>query len=825
MIGAVTIGARIDMTLATWLEGTLQDIHFAARSLRRSPGWTAVALITMALGVGASTTVFQVADALLIRPIAYRDGARVFRVCREVTLGQQQLCFGGLSVDGIRRWRADTRTVESIVRFDGGSRTLEPEGRAVHVDVGLVDADFLPFTGRQPIVGRNFTADEASDGGPPVLLLSEALWRRDYGATRDVLGKVVQVDSVRYTIIGVMPVSVSLPDFQGGHPDVWMSLASDPLVRIRGAGGVAIRLRPGVDRRSAESEVATIDARNADAPLPKVVLWKWRLTRPQDHLAIRDSLVMIVAAVALLLLIACTNVAHLLLARGALRERELAVRHALGAGRSRLLRQLVAESILLASVGGVLAIFVARAGLWLLSLTHPADMSMLSFVATRSEVVSMASGLSLVAGLAIGIIAGIRSAHRHLAQSLRASGSSAPLSSRRLRGSLIVGEVALSTTLLVGALLLIHAVVNLQRTPLGFDPDGLYSVGFLGKGCLGSALPCIETPDTRRAFAARLRERSARILGAEQITVARDAIPGATAPYPFQTPENSTTGGSLAPTALNEVTPDYFDVMGIRLIAGRTFDAGSAARNEVVITQSLAERLWPHESPIGHQLRRGTPYPDGTVEPWQTVVGETPDVVRRVVDGAEPGLYIPLDNARPNPGTALIVRMKGRDPSPLLRQFATSVAATDMNVKITNVQQRLDQSMADPQFVMIILAIFAALGVVLASVGLFGVISYTVGQRTREIGIRMTLGATGAAIARLVVGDGLRLVAVGIALGLAGATAATRLVQSMLFGVSRFDATSFVVAAVSVLLVSLIACAVPILRATGVDAAITLRAE
>ncbi len=809
----------------TWVDGTLQDIRFAVRSLRRSPGWTVVALLTMALGVGASTTVFQVADALLIRPIAYRDAARVFRVCREVTLGQESLCFGSLSLDGIRRWRANNRTIESIVRFDGGGRTLGPADRAASIDVGLIDADFLPFTGKQPVIGRNFAADEVSPGGQPVLLLSEGLWRREYGASPDVLGTVVQVDSVRCTIIGVMPASVSLPDFQGGNPEIWMPLASDPLVRIRGASGVAVRLKPGVDRKAAEAEVAAVYAQAPEDPVPTGLLWRWRLTRPQDHLGIRDSLVMIAGAVGLLLLIACANVVHLLLARGAARERELAVRHALGAGRSRLIRQLVAESMLLASAGGVLAILIARGGLWLLGLTHPADMSMLSFIATRNEVVSMASVLSLVAGLAIGIIAGLKSAHRHLAQSLRASASSAPLSSRRLRGSLIVGEVALSTTLLVGALLLIHAVVDLERTPLGFNPDGLYTVGFMAKGCLGTALACIETPETRRSLAARLRERGAQIPGAVAITIARDAISGTSSPYPFQTPEQSTTGGNLVPTALNEIAPDFFDVMEIRLIAGRTFDAGSAARNEVVVTRSLAARLWPGESPIGHRLRRATPYPDGVIQAWQTVVGEAPDVVRRLVDGAEPGLYLPLDNTRPNPGTALIVRVRGQDPSAALRELATSIAGNEMRVRITNVQQRLDQSIADPQFVMLILATFASLGVVLASVGLFGVISYAVGQRTREIGIRMTLGATRAVIARLVVGDGLRFATVGVALGLAGATAATRLIQSMLYGVSRFDAISFALAAAAVLVTSLVACAVPMVRATGIDPAITLRAE
>jgi putative ABC transport system permease protein len=388
-----------------------------------------------------------------------------------------------------------------------------------------------------------------------------------------------------------------------------------------------------------------------------------------------------------------------------------------------------------------------------------------------------------------------------------------------------VGEVALSTTLLVGALLLIHAVLDLQSTPLGFNPDGLYAVGFMGKGCVGTGMPCIETPETRRALSARLRERGARIPGVVGLTVARAAISGATSPFPFETPEHSSTGGHLVPTALNEVAPDFFRVMGIRLLAGRTFDAGSAVRNEVIVTRSLANRLWPGESPVGRRLRRATPYSDGTIQPWQTVVAEAPDIVRRLVDGAEPGLYLPLDNSRPTPGTALIVRVRGRDPSPLLKQFATSIAATDMRVRITNVRHQLDESIADPRFVMLILAIFAGLGVLLASVGLFGVISYTVGQRTREIGIRMTLGATQGAIARLVVGDGLRLVVIGIALGLAGATSATRLISSMLYGVSRFDALSLALAAAAVLVSSLIACAVPTIRATGVDAAITLRAE
>jgi len=803
----------------------LEDFRFAARSLRRSPGWTVVALLTLALGVGASTTVFQVADALLVRPIAYRDASRVFRVCREVSFGQEKLCFGSLSVDGQRRLRANTRVVESIVQFDGAHRTLEPEERAISVDVGLIDADFLPFTGRQPVIGRNFTTDETSSVGQPVLLLSEGLWRREYGASSDVLGKIVQVDSVAATIIGVMPASVSLPDFQGGRPEIWMPLASDNLVRVRGASGLAVRLRSGVNRKAAEAEVAAIDARAPSDPVPTEYFPRWRLARPQDHLSIRDSLMMVVGAVALFLLIACTNVAHLLLARGAARERELAVRHALGAGRGRLLRQLVAESILLALIGGVLAIVIARGGLWLLSLTHPADMATLSFVSTRNDVVLLASSLSLAAGLCIGIFAGLRSAHRHLPESLRAGASSAPLSRRRLRGSLIVGEVALSTTLLVGALLLIHAVVGLQHTPLGFNPAGLYDVGFVGKNCIGTGLPCIETPETRRALSARLRERGAQIPGAVEITVARAALSGTSSPFPFDTPEHSATGGNVISTALNEVAPDFFDVMGIRLLAGHTFDAGSAGQNEVIVTRSLASRLWPGESPVGRRLRRATPYSDGTIQPWQTVVGVAPDVVRRLVDGPEPGLYLPLDNSRPTPGTALIVRVKGRDPLPLLRQLATAIAGNDLRTQVTNVQQKLDQSIADPQFVMLILVIFASLGVVLASVGLFGVISYTVGQRTREIGIRMTLGATRAVIARLVVGDGIRLVIIGIALGLAGATAVTRLIQSMLYGVSRFDAISFAVAAGAVLLTSLVASAVPMIRATGIDPSITLRAE
>ncbi|HEY9428042.1 MAG TPA: ABC transporter permease [Gemmatimonadaceae bacterium] len=807
---------------ADFLDGLRADVSFAFRSLARTPGWTAVALLTIALGIGATTTVFSAADTLLFRTIPYPHSSRVYMILREFTIDGHE-AFAGVPLSAVREWREHARTIESVVPFGRSSGLLGTGADTITFHAALIDTGFLAFAGVHPLIGRNFTADETSYGGPDAVLLTELFWRRQYGGSRDVLGKVVEISGQPRTIIGVVPASFSVPDFQSEPPDVLLPLV---IIPNRTYGGLVLaRLKSGVSPAIATAELDAI-AKRASVTGPRIAAnmepmpMQLRLMRPQDRLEIRQALVMLTGAVALLLLVACTNIAHLLLARGATRQRELAVRHALGADRARLLRQLVTESIVLALIGGALAGFVGWVGLEVLNAVRPERLVALSHVSRHNDILGIASVLALASGLVIGLLAALRIAHRELGTSLRAGASSAAPGGRRLRATLVVGEVALSTTLLVGALLLIHAVFDLQHTRLGFDARDLWAVSF--------PVAQDDAPATRAAFATLLRERAARIPGAEHATLAGSApgIGNWVALSSFETPEHPADGVEPMGTSQEVVSADYFSVMKMPLLAGRTFDEGAAARHEVIINSSLAHELWPGGDAIGRRFRNAVHAPGRPAEEWQTVIGVVPDVVRSLVEtAAQPATYQPLDAANDAGRLTLLVRLHGEDPAARLREFASTVRPDARGDVIESVREKIGRSMAEPRFTMRVLVVFALLGVLLSAIGLFGVISYNVGQRTREIGVRMTLGATRASIARLVVGDGIRLALIGTIVGLLGAVAATRLIQGLLYGVSPLDPFSFGLGAVSLLVISVIACAAPMLRATAVDPVIAVRAE
>lgn len=800
---------------ADFFEGLRTDVRFALRSLANAPGWTAVALLTIALGIGATTTVFSVVDALLVRTVPYPGASRVFLARREVSVGRENE-FVGIPYAALREWRENARTIDAVIPFglDAGPLGTDPD--AIRVNAALIDTSFLAFAGAHPLIGRNFDSDEMLPGGPRAILLTEQFWRRQYNGSPDVIGRVVQFDGRPRTIVGVVPASLSIPDFRAERADIMAPLVPTPAMD----SGVAmvramVRLKPGVSPDAATEELDTIMARahivnNSMNPMPMPL----RLTRPQDTLKIRQALVMLAGAVALLLLVACMNIAHLLLARGAARRRELAVRYALGARRSRLVRQLVTESAVLAMIGGALAVVVAWTGLKVLTAVRPAKLFALSYVSTNRDIVSITAVLAIACGLVIGLLVALRTAHRDLGTVLRVGEASTPRTGRHLRALLVIGEVALSTTLLVGALLLIHAVFDLQRTPLGFNARDLYAVSFR------------TTISERTAFGALLRERAARIPGAGRATLAvTTPNNNFVALSAFETPERPSIGDAPRGNVVYFVAPDYFSMMGMPLIAGHTFDEGSLARNEVLVSHSLAHQLWPEGLAIGHRFRNAMGGPLSPFHTWQTVIGVVPNAVRDLVgDATEPAIYQPLDGSDAR-SIALLIRLQGKEPVESLKQFAASVQRSGSMPVIENVREELDQSMAEPRFIMRILAAFAALGVLLAAIGLFGVISYSVAQRTREIGVRMALGATRGSIAGLIVGDGIRLALIGIAVGLLGAAAATRLIQSLLYGVSRIDLFAFGIGAILLLAVSIAACVVPMLRATGVDPAIAVRGE
>jgi putative ABC transport system permease protein len=814
---------------ADFLDSLRSDMRYALRSLGRAPGWTAVALLTIALGVGATTTVFRVADVLLVRPIRYPHAGRIFIAQREMTIGRTN-APAPMPVVAFHEWREHAHTIDAAVPYRLYDGDLGDSIDAISVRGIMVDTAFLAFAGAHPLIGRNFTSAEAVPGGPRAVLLAEPFWRRQYGGSSEVIGKVVKLDEQAYTIVGVLPSAVVIPEFRFGPPDVWLPLVEREVPFVN---GVIVRLKPGVSPNVAAAELDTIFQRahagettrlGMLARAGRAIPMRLTLTRPGESLEIRQSLLMLVCAVALLLLVACTNIAHLLLARGASRQRELAVRHALGAARRRLLRQLVTESFLIATIGAALAIVVGWTGLEILRALRPAEMLSLAFVSTGRDVLAIASALAIGCGLAIGLLAALRTAGRDLGTSLRSGAAVTALRGRRLRAALVIGEVALSATLLIGALLLTRAVINLQRTHLGFDAQRLYGFSF--------AVRRGSSPAERAAFATHLRERAAHAPGVEGVTLAG----GAPQPHywrmlsSLETPEHPGSATESQGTATNFVAPDYFAMIRMPLLAGRTFDEGSGERNEAIVSISLARQLWPNESPLGRKFRNGLPAPDGSREPWQTVIGVVPDMVQDLLEGqAHLAMYGPL--LTPDPKTmggntiTMLVRLRAEYGAPPVNRIAASIAPDVPRPVITNVRESIDESMAGPRFIMQVLATFAALGVLLAAIGLFGVISYSVGQRTREIGVRMTLGATRTSIARLVVGDGLRLAMIGIVLGLLGATAATRLIQSLLYGVSRLDPVSFALGAALLLVVAVVACAAPMWRATAIDPVVAVRAE
>ena len=790
---------------AAVLDGLHADIRYALRSLGRAPGWTVVALLTIALGIGATTAVFRVADTLLVRPMQYRDASRVF-VFRRLFEIENRQASAPFSPVVVRAFRELARSIEAAAPVRAETGELSAGADSIPVEVAMIDSAFLPLAGVHPIIGRNFTAGESVPNGPSVMLLGEDLWRRQYGASPDVIGKVVQLSGQSTTIIGVVPASLALPELRRARAEVWVPYQEDVV------DAVAVRLKPGVSREEATQELAAILKRSAnDKPWWRDVRYHIRLVRPQDLLDFRQALGMLTGAVALLLLVACTNVAHLLLARGAARQRELAIRHALGAGRRRLVKQLVTEVLVIAVIGGGLAMPVAWAGLHLLQALRPESLVALSYVQSDRGVITMSAVLAIAAGLAIGMGSALRSARRDLGLALRANASGTPMAGRRLRGTLVVGEIALSATLLVGALLLIHALYDLERRQLGFDASGLYSITFRPERP-GPFVPAMAQADL-------IRQRAKGIPGVEHSTVAMDGGAGIVT---FETSTRPAPNEAPGPTGLTAIGPDYFSVMAMPLVAGRMFDDGSRARHEVIVNATLARMLSPDGNPLGIRFRNTRPI--AFAKDWLTVIGVVPDVVDNLLSRApRPQIYAPLGGT--SGWLTLYVRLRAEPSRGSLTRFAESVQPTGTKPVIASVRQRIDDSAAEPRFAMRIMTIFAALGVLLAAIGLFGVISYSVGQRTREIGVRMTLGASRGSIARLVVGEGVRLAVIGIGVGLAGALAGTRLIQGLLYGVPRVDPFAFSAGAIALLAVAIVACVVPVWRATGVDPVIAVRTE
>ena len=814
----VTIDTRRHrrMNRAQILDAFVQDVRFGLRTLRRQKGWTIVGILTLAIGIGANTAVFSVVDTLLLHPLDYPHADRLAVVYQQPTNAQ----VSGVSVYMLpaapvfRAWHAGTHAFEDLEAFTTADALLRVAGeQPTPVHTAAVQPGFARFAGQRPLIGRYFTTADIVQRAK-IALLSEGLWRSRYGAADSVIGRAITVGRNEYTIIGVMPSAFQLPALLQDRTDVFLPLDVNHDVGY----GVSMigRLRPGVTTAQAAQELDTLSAHQPGAA--KALGFVATVVSPGRIIRFRDSLFMLSAAVALVLIIACANVAHLLLARGAARQRELAIRAAIGAGRGRLFRQLVTESLVLAGAGCVVGIGVGWAGLRALVARRPESLDQLATAHMNGITLLVAVGLAIFTGVVFGLVGAVQAARLSSPDVLRVGAPMAPGASHgRAQSLLVVSEMALCTTLLVGAALLIRSVAYLQSTDPGFNPNGVYAV------YPDLSATADSTNAMQWAFYDRLAERVRALPGVQSVTVATGAPPGRGFTIGALEVEGQAAPPPGASGFINTlgIRPGYFSLMGMHFVQGGPFTDTTAAASQVIVNAGMARTYWPTASAVGHRIRieqQGA----GT---WMTIVGVVNDAATGglLMERTEPILYTP-------PALYFAPALLARVTNPAAALPAMRGIVRDMNaavppVSVTNIADAMRASISGQRFTMLLLTVFTGIALLLAAVGLYGVMAYTVAQRTREIGIRMALGATTGHIARRVLGRGLALGAVGMAVGLLGAHWGTRLLASMLSGVTAGDPASFALAGGCLIGTALMACVVPMRRAMRVEPVIAMKAE
>ncbi len=809
----------------------LQDIRHSLRVLIKSPGFTVVALATLTLGIGATTAVFGVVNAALLRPLPYPDADRLVRVREERPLLRGRELPAMLTSATLEAWRENPQTIDQIAGYSDRTFTCLDGSEPVRVRGATASPALFPLLRATPLLGRVFTDDEETAAAQPVAILSYARWQTRHGGDPDVLGRLITLDDVDYSIVGVMPEGFYFPDRE---TEVWIPLRLTPQQQSPGRrfivafSGIA-RLADGVSRPQAEAEGQTIVGRpeflGPGGEVPTL-----RLIGFQDEMVgeVRPALVALMAAVGFVLLIATANLANLLLARGASRQRELAVRAAVGAGRGRLIRQLVTESIALSVIGGGLGLGTAYAILGVLPSFAPAGIPGLDDAAIDATVLGFALAASVGAGVLFGTVPALQSSRFNL---MRALNEGAPQMGggfrfrrgNRTRSVLVVAEVALALMLLVGAGLLVRSFVTLSTVDPGFDSTNVLTAQLNLPPSQYSELAVANT------LFDQLLERTAARPGVEAV--------GLVSSLPL-TPGETLIGfriqGRAAPASREDLTaarpqlvsPGYLDAMGLRLVAGRFVtdrDIESSPR-VFVVNEVFASAHFPGEDVVGQRLNMGRGEPT-------EIVGVVGDVHHRGLDSQpSPELYFSYRQSllgRPPPRVSLVARTTG-DPLALVSFLRQDVLDLNPTLPIDNVMTmgaRLSSSVAQPRFYALVLGVFAAGALALAMVGIYGVLAYTVSRRGREIGLRMALGADRRGIRNMVVRQGALLVGVGVALGLAGAIATTRALERLLFGVTTLDLPTFIAVPVLLIMVALAACYLPARRATRVDPMDALRYE
>jgi predicted permease len=803
-----------------------QDARFAARTLVRSPGFTTVALLTLAIGIGASTAIFSIVNAVLLAPLRYPQPERLVAVYQ--TLPSKSVWASGLSYPNFTDFARDARSFEGMAAIRLHDYTLTGQGEPTLVVGGSVTANLFSVLGGRALLGRGLVPADGAPEAPAVAVLSERIWRERFGADPAVVGRTVTLDARPATVVGVMPATFKTPP-EAPPTELWLTLAHDPVfgdLRQRRGGHylkVVARLAAGVSIGQAQAELATIGKGLSQRYPTENEGWDARAVPLAESLVgdVRKPLFVLLGAVALVFLIACANVANLLLARASARGREVAIRAALGAGRARLAAQLGTECVVLALAGGLLGLLAAYASVRGLRAWLPADLPRISEIGVDARVLVFSLVVSLAAAVVFGLAPILQLSGGRLFDALKEGGQGSGESGRRLRlrSLLVVVETAVSFMLLVGAGLLGKSFLLLSDVNLGFRPEHVLTAGL--------SLPRNQysKPEEWIAFYRELVDRLKTRPGVDAVAAALPLpLTGSGLNFGFQVEGRAAEKPGNQSANYTAATADYFRVMGIRLLSGRLFGSGDTPESAKVclISEAFARRTFPGEDPLGKRLVFG--FTKGVSREIVGVVGD----VRRdgLASPSQPEMYVPFGQDAWW-AAYLALRTTG-DPARLSATVRNEVRALDPTLPIAAVEpmgQFVTDSVAQPRFRTSLLGLFAATALVLSLVGLYGVVSYNVGRRTREVGVRMALGARGSDVVRLVLANGLGLAGLGLAAGLAGAFLVTRWLSGLLYGVSPLDPATYAGVALLFLAALLSACYVPARRATQVDPVRALRAE
>ncbi len=803
------------------MDTLLQDVRFALRALRRSRGFTVAALVAPALGIGANVAIFTVVNAVLLRPLPYPAPERILAIwatAPERGLDLTELSYQRVStlVEANRSFEAIGAYTKDTVTLTGGDEPLPL--KALRCSPGLLDVLQI-----RPLLGRNFLPEEDQRGGSPVVLLSHHLWRNQLGSDPAIVGKSITLDGASHVVVGVLPPDFAFPD---DHEDVLIPRTFAPSFLTSGAVDrgstylhLVARLKPGVGERRAQADldrIARSDRRGAylDAsldyraiPLPEQVTRK-----------VRPTLLILLGAVAFVLLIACANVANLTLARSVGRQRETALRSALGASRGRLVRQLLTESLLLGGAAGLPGLEFAGFVLRFLVSAAGDDIPRAAEVRLDGTVLGVAALLSLATGLAFGIVPALQASNVEPAGALReARGSSPSRRSARTRNALVVAEIAMSVVLLVGAGLLVRSLVRLRQVPLGFE------AGHLLVARINLAPSRYGEPSRVRGFYQRLTTEVAALPGVVSVGAAESLPLDGSGPQTLLAVEGRPDLGARAVVSFDTVTPGYFRTLGIPLLEGRAFtDRDDATRPIlVIVNRAFGRRFFPGESPVGRRVLLGK-----AAAPYE-IIGVVGDVRQDSLDTPPSEAFYLSANQRTVANMNLVARTR-QAPLGLGEAVRRRVTTLDVDQPVASfrtMEQVAEESLGDRRLTLALLALFAGLAFVLAATGIYGVMAYSVTQRTSEIGVRLALGAGGRDILSMVLRQGLRLAVVGLGIGLAAALGVTRVIAGRLYGVSATDPATFVAVALLLGGVAVVASLLPAWRASRVDPLTALRNE